>query len=329
MDAIKNTLGLNNTFDPNKDIPDLSGKTYVVTGGSAGIGFGICAHLLQHNCAALYLLGKKEEHLTEAQEGLKKYGDTSKVHPIQIELEDLRHTDQVAKRLKDELTQLDGLILNAGLGVGPYNESKDGIDTHMQVNVLAQHHLMMVLLATLAKTPDSRIALQSSDLHRPAPSDTAFASVAELNQDIGAMNLYNRSKLAQVLLVRALHRRKQQSRLGLIPSSSPWINATHPGAVSTDQQEQAIEAYGTPGKLGVKAVRPFMKDPLDEGCRPILFAVTAREVGEEKIDGAYIVPDRKVTEPSKQAKDEELGERLWRLTKEILENKIGDLPYAM
>ena len=30
----------NNTFDPNKDIPDLSGKTYVITGGSAGIGFG-------------------------------------------------------------------------------------------------------------------------------------------------------------------------------------------------------------------------------------------------------------------------------------------------
>ena len=28
----------NNTYDPNKDIPDLNGKVYVVTGGSAGIG---------------------------------------------------------------------------------------------------------------------------------------------------------------------------------------------------------------------------------------------------------------------------------------------------
>ena len=27
-----------NKFDPNTDIPDLSGKVYVVTGGSAGIG---------------------------------------------------------------------------------------------------------------------------------------------------------------------------------------------------------------------------------------------------------------------------------------------------
>lgn len=31
-------FGSNNKFDPNTDIPDLSGKVYVVTGGSAGIG---------------------------------------------------------------------------------------------------------------------------------------------------------------------------------------------------------------------------------------------------------------------------------------------------
>ena len=109
-----------NKFDPNSDIPDLSGKVFVVTGGSAGIGFGICAHLLQHGCEKLYILGKKEEHLAEAEEGMKKYGDISRVKPIQIDLEDLHQTDEVAKKLSTELTRLDGLILNAGLGVGPY-----------------------------------------------------------------------------------------------------------------------------------------------------------------------------------------------------------------
>ncbi|PCD46661.1 hypothetical protein AU210_002062 [Fusarium oxysporum f. sp. radicis-cucumerinum] len=259
-------LGSSNKFDPNTDIPDLSGKVFVVTGGSAGIGYGISAHILQHNCQKLYLLGKKQHHLDEAAEGLKH---------------------------------------------------------HMQVNVFAQHHLAMTLLPKLIATPDSRLCLQSSDLHRAAPSDIKFADLEEINQDIGPTYLYNRTKLAQVLLVRALYRRKQQGQLGMQPGKGPWINATHPGGVRTDQQEQAIDAYGTLGKVGVAVIRPFMKDPIDQGCRPILFAATSDTIKEENIDGSYIVPDCKVTEASSQALDEDLQEKLWALTEKILKGKLG------
>ena len=319
-----------NSFDPNANIPDLSGKVFVVTGGSAGIGYGISAHLLQHNCEKLYLLGKKEEHLSEAEEGLQKYGDISRVKLVQIELEDLHQTDQVAKQLASELTRLDGLILNAGLGVGPYAETKDGIDNHMQVNVIAQHHLAMLLLPLLLRTEDSRLVFQSSEFHRMLTSHPSFASVEELNQDVGAMPLYARTKLAQILLMRYLHKLKSQSnnKLGLQPIKAPWINATHPGGVVTDQQDQAVEAMGTKAKVGVKLVRPFMKDPIDEGCRPVLFAATADAVREEGIDGEYIVPDRKVTDVSKEAKDDALGERCWKLVEGILKEKLGsDLGY--
>lgn len=109
--------------------------------------------------------------------------------------------------------------------------------------------------------------------------------------------------------------------------TGPWVLAVHPGGVSTDQQEQAVDAYGTMGKVGVAAVRPLMKDPVDQGCRPALFAATSDDVVKEKIQGQYIVPDRKVTDPSKQAKDVELGENLWRLSERILQDKLGDLPY--
>ncbi|KAM0228210.1 hypothetical protein ACHAP5_012005 [Fusarium lateritium] len=316
-------LGSGNTFDPNTDIPDLSGKVFVVTGGSAGIGYGISAHILQHNPEKLYLLGKKQHHLDEAAEGLKQYGDISRVEFVQVELEDLHQTDEVAKRLASELQRLDALVLNAGLGVGPYGETKDGIDSHMQVNVFAQHHLAMTLLPKLIATPDSRLCLQASDMHRAAPGDIKFADLEEINRDIGPSYLYNRTKLAQILLVKALARRKQHGQLGMQPGKGPWINATHPGGVKTDQQEQAIDAYGTLGKVGVALVRPFMKDPLDEGCRPILFAATSDAIKDEKIDGSYIVPDRKVTDPTSQALDEGLSEQLWTLTEKILKDKLG------
>ena len=75
---------------------------YVVTGGTAGIGFGITAHLLQHNAARVILLSQKEEHADEAKEELKTYGDSNRVEWVQLDLKDLKQTDKVAKQLTNE-----------------------------------------------------------------------------------------------------------------------------------------------------------------------------------------------------------------------------------
>ena len=99
--------------------------------------------------------------------------------------------------------------------------------------------------------------------------------------------------------------------------------------MSTDQPKQAEEAYGTLGTIGVAAVRPFMKDPVAKGCRPAVFAATSNDIVEKQIQNSYIVPDKKVTEPSNQSKDATLALNLWKLTKEVLESKIGNLPYEM
>ena len=120
-----------------------------------------------------------------------------------------------------------------------------------------------------------------------------FESLDELNQDIGPSYLYNRSKLAQILFVRALKRRMEQQRLGFTGTEQVWVNASHPGAVSTDQQEQAVEAYGALGKVMVASTRPFMKEPVQQGCRPALFAATSEEIVKDKIQGAYVSETRR------------------------------------
>jgi len=113
-------------------------------------------------------------------------------------------------------------------------------DSHFQVNQLSQHLLAMILLPTLKETPNSRIVCQSSDLHQGVPSDVAFASKQEINTDIGPTYLYGRSKLAQILWVRLLHEKLTAG----VPAGETvhriFVNATHPGAVLTDQPKQAV-----------------------------------------------------------------------------------------
>jgi len=150
--------------------------------------------------------------------------------------------------------------------------------------------LSLTLLPTLQLTPHSRLVFQSSELHRAPLSSTKFASTDEINTDLGPNSLYARTKLAQILFVRAMVRRTQNNEPGFRSPKyeGPWINATHPGGVSTDQQEQAVEAYGTKGKIGVAAVRPFLKDPVDEGCRPALFAATGEDIVKDGVQGQYV-----------------------------------------
>lgn len=107
-------------------------------------------------------------------------------------------------------------------------------DSHFQINHLSQFHLAMRLLPILQKTPNSRLVLQSSDLHRSPLANTHFASVSEINTDIGPNSLYSRTKLAQILIVRAMVRRMHNNEPGFQSpkATGPWINAVHPGAVT-------------------------------------------------------------------------------------------------
>ena len=326
-------------FKPESDIPDLDGQVYIVTGASAGIGFGIAAQLLQRNASKIIILSSGEERGKKAIEDLKAFGDAStRARFVKCNLSDLKDTDRVAKSLRDSEPRIDGLILNAGIGVAKYSLSKDGIDNHSQINWLSQLHLALILLPTLRRTRDttgvsSRMVLMSSEMHRFAPKSTEFANLDELNTDIGGTQLYARSKLAQILLVRQLVERMDRGEFGFDngkdPNQAVLINATHPGGVKTPQQEALKGAYGAFWYGIVDAViRPFMVDPVAVGCRSGLFAGTNNnDFMEQRLQGKYIVPDKKVMAPTEQAQDDEMAQRLWKLSIKLLRERLGTLDY--
>lgn len=333
MEAIKNTIAENMTgsighkivpdsqkFDIEKDVPDQSGKVAVVTGGSEGIGYAAAFTLLKKGLSKLYILSVSQEVFNGAlQDITEKLGaeTAQRVTWIKVDLGDLPAATTAAKEISSSTDRLDILILNAARGIMTYQlEPNTNIDRHMMVNHVGHVTLTSHLLPLLKKTAEQghtvRIQAQASNAHEMSPKDTKFASIDELNTDLGPNGQYGRSKLANILYMRYLDRH--------LHSSQPKIlcNATHPGFVETKMSTEDIhEPYPVLGGAMSVGMKPIKKDQW-EGSTSTLYAATVTEKS-----GEYVCPPAIVEPGSELARNEALGEQLMKLTREIVRSKYA------
>ena len=183
---------------------------------------------------------------------------------------------------------------------------------HMAHVVLTSHLLPLMKKTASDKTSTIRIVNLASNAHQACPSDCKFASLSELNQDLGPNGNYGRSKLAAILYSRYLNR--HLTRGGHYPNI--LVNATHPGFVDTKMSTQDIhEPYPLGGYLMSVAMKPLKKDIM-QGCVSTVFAATKTEKS-----GEYVCPPAVPEAGSKLAQDEGLGEQLMKLTREVVKEK--------
>lgn len=331
MQTIKNTVAENlGKFVPGahdlapedsqfslSQVPDLSGKVAVVTGGSEGIGYGCTHTLLAHNISKLFILSLEADIADEAIAAISsELGSeaASKVEWIPCDLSDWEQTGQTAFNIAKKVDRLDILINNAGRGIMTAQRAKNGIDLHMATNhfghVVLTSHLLPKIKHTAEKGDTVRIVNLASNLHEQTPKETSFESEEELNKDYGAQPQYGRSKLAAILYAKYLARH--------LTSKYPNIlaNATHPGIVDTRQSTQHIhEAFPFLGYGMSVGAQPFKKTQF-EGVVSTMFAATTT-----KKSGQYICPPAIVEKGSDKANDDEMGERLMDLTWKIVKEK--------
>lgn len=330
MEAIKNTIAENlGNLVPGNDlaspenqfsldaVPDLSGKVAVVTGGSEGIGYGVTHTLLSKNIQKLFILSMSDDIASDAINAIKQeMGDEkgNRVVWMKCDLSDWEETGRTAFKIAEQTDRIDILVNNAARGIMTYQLAKNGVDLHMAGNhfghVVLTSHLLPVLKETAKKGDKVRIVCTSSNLHEQTPKDTQFASLDEINTDIGPQPQYGRTKLANLLYAKYLARH--------LTSQYPNIlaNAIHPGIVDTAQTNKHIhEAFPLGGYAMSVGMAPFKKTQF-EGCVSTMFAATTTEKS-----GQYIAPPATVEQGSDKANDVELGERLMDLTWKIVKEK--------
>ena len=301
-----------------EQVPDLSGKVAVVTGGSEGVGYGCTHTLLSHNIEKLFILSVSKDVVEGALKSIaEEMGQeaANKVTWLECDLSDWKKVKQVADKIADATPdRIDILINNAARGIMTYQLTDYGVDRHMAVNHMGHTILTSHLLPILKKTASAgntvRIVNLGSNAHQATPSDTKFESLEELNRDTGPNGQYGRSKLAAILYSRYLAKHLTSTHPNIL------VNATHPGFVDTKMSSVDIhEPYPLGGYAMSVAMAPFKKDQF-MGCVSTVFAATTTTKS-----GEYICPPS-IPEPGNaMAQDSALGEQLMRLTNELVREK--------
>ncbi|KAI8995252.1 NAD-P-binding protein [Trametes punicea] len=303
-----------NMFPPKPEwgvdqIPDLSGKVMIVTGGNTGIGKETVKALLNHN-AKVYIAGRNPQRVQEAIEDLRR--ETGKeALSLQLDLADLHSIKRAAEEFLSKEQRLDVLFNSAGLMYPPVEETtKDGYDLQFGTNVIGHFYLTKLLLPFLiasAKTsPDGKArVINTSSMGHSFVSGIDFDTLRDGPKRIkaGTLKLYSQSKFGNVVFSNELHRRYADQ--GIVSVS------LHPGNLKTELQRYS-------SKIGVMLTRCLLY-PAPMGALTQLYAGTTPEGA--KLGGKYLIPWARVGRAKKETDDPELGRKLW----EWLENEVKDV----
>jgi NAD(P)-dependent dehydrogenase (short-subunit alcohol dehydrogenase family) len=278
------------------DLPDLHGRTAIVTGANSGIG-RVAALELARAGAAVTLAVRDTAKGEDAAAAMA--GDVS---VRQLDLADLGSVRSFADATRGPI---DFLIDNAGIMATPEQRTADGFELQIGTNHLGHFALTNLLIPQVT----DRVVVVSSDLHRSGTID-----LEDLNWErrpYRPWTAYSQSKLANLLFVLELERRLTES------GSVVRATAAHPGYAATNLQGRTGNPIANlAGAIGNRLIA--QRDTM--GALPALYAATADVPG-----GTYVGPGGfrhmrghpTVNAPARQALDTGTARRLWDLSEEL------------
>ncbi|KAH0551547.1 hypothetical protein GP486_007237 [Trichoglossum hirsutum] len=302
------------TFIPETDIPDLTGKVILVTGGNTGIGKETVLQLAKHSPSCIYLAARNATKAEAAIREIKGIVSDARVEYLELDLSSCASVKRAAGEFLRKERRLDILINNAGVMGLPATETPEGYDIQFGTNHIGHHLLTKLLIPTLLETaeqPDSkpkgvRVVNVSSSAHAVAPPGGIVFDNINLER-ANALTRYGQSKLANILDTRELARRY------------PGITsvAVHPGVILTHLYD-AICGWGPVFRYGVALFGRLFMQNVVQGALNQLWAATSDEVE----NGSYYHPVGSKSMGNAYARDEELARKLWDWTEAEL-NKHG------
>lgn len=302
------------------DVPDLRGRTVLVTGANSGLGYETTRVLAAHG-AGVIMACRSRDKADAAREAIRRLVPEASLEFLPLDLSSLSSVRQAARTALNRHARLDLLINNAGVMWLPPGRTEDGFETHFGTNHLGHFALTGRLLPVLLDTPDARVVTLSSVGH--LIGRIHFDDLA-LERSYGRQKAYSQSKLANLVFAHELQRRLGAARAQAISV------AAHPGVAGTNLATPAFEQAGRFRLARLTAsLAPVLARAPAKGALPTLYAATAEDIG----GGDYIGPGGlgeiygypKKAFSSRRARDPELGRSLWSLSERLtgVEYRLG------
>ena len=147
-------------WDPNA-LPNAEGKTFVVTGGHAGIGYFISEQLARTG-AEVVMASRSEAKARTAMSAVRARVPGARLSFVPLDLSRLSSVAAAAARLS-ELPRIDALVLNAAaILTAARTETFDGNETVYGVNAVGNFALAAQSMAALERTAGSRLVTLAS-----------------------------------------------------------------------------------------------------------------------------------------------------------------------
>jgi NAD(P)-dependent dehydrogenase (short-subunit alcohol dehydrogenase family) len=294
-----------------ENIPDLSGKTAVVTGANSGLGYETTRALARKG-AHVVLAVRDPRKGSAASERLREELPGASLNVMELDLASLSLIRAFAESCTTLYPELDLLINNAGVMAIPYRETADGFEMQFGVNHLGHFALTGTLLPQLLNAADARVVTVSSALHRRGKLDFDLANGRETYHKREA---YSRSKLANLLFAYELQRKLNACGVDVISV------AAHPGYAATNLQFAGPRMDGSRfTKAAMSLSNRFFAQSVAMGALPILYAATAPGVrGGDYIGPGGLMEARgfpQKVESSDASHDREAAAKLWALSEE-------------
>ncbi|MCJ1386678.1 hypothetical protein MMC17_009804 [Xylographa soralifera] len=295
------------TFIPSRDIPNLSGKVILVTGGNTGLGKETVLELAKHNPSVIYLTARTSSKGEAAISDIVSAVPKANISLLSLDLSSFESIKNAVSNFKTKSQRLDILFNNAGIMACPMAETAEGYEIQFGTNHLGHALLTKLLLPTMletAKEPgaDVRTITLSSYGHTMAPPSGIIFDKATLAQQT-PWTRYGQSKLANLLYAQQLAKH--------YPSITSV--AVHPGSIQTDLWANNVKLNSFV-KYGVNVFGRFWMQDVHEGAKNQLWCAVSKDV----INGAYYTPIGKKSAGSKNAKNKELADGLWNWTEKEL-----------